>query len=608
MLPDAPRTYAKKAKNAQEAHEAIRPAGEAFRHPDQVERDGEVNADMAAVYRLIWQRTIASQMTDATGETVTVRLAAPLASWGEAELHTAGTVITHQGFRLAYVEDVDEGDDADEGDRERRLPPLAEGDAVDVRDVTPGGHTTQPPPRFTEASLVKRMEELGVGRPSTYASTIATIIERDYVWKKGSALVPTWTAFAVTNLMERYFPELVDYGFTASLEDDLDDISNGEAEMIPWLTDFYWGDEGPAPPGVEAQGGLRGLVDGFAESDVRPVIREVNPTRIGADPDGVPIDVYPGKQGGPYLKRGDDTASVPEDLAPDELTVERALELLAMPKEGRHLGDDPATGLPVYAKAGRFGPYVQLGDFPDDPKKGEKPKTSSLFKTMTVERVTLADALELLSLPREVGTDPDDGGEVTALNGRYGPYLQKVLPDGTKDTRSIDTEEQLLSITLDQAKAIFAQPKRRRGQRAASGPLKELGSDPDSGAPIVLKDGRFGPYVTDGETNASLRTGDDPETITHERAVELLVERRAKVAAGGGKKKKASKKKASSKKKATKKKASSKKKATKKKASSKKKATKKRATKKAASATKKAAAPRAAAAPDDGPPPLEDPF
>ena len=596
-LPDAPRHYAKKAKNAQEAHEAIRPAGESFRHPDEVARSPEVNKDMADVYRLVWQRTVASQMTDATGETVTVRMGTSLPSWVDVELHTAGTVITHQGFRLAYVEDTDEGDTADEGDTERRLPALAEGDALEVTEARPGGHQTQPPPRYTEASLVKRMEELGVGRPSTYASTIATIIDRDYVWKKGSALVPSWKAFAVTNLMERYFAELVDYGFTADLEDDLDQIAKGDADRSEWLTTFYWGAAGPLAPGERASDGLRGLVDGFADADVRPVIHEVNPTRIGEDPDGVPIDVYPGKTGGPYLRRGDDTASVPEDLPPDELTVAKALELLAMPKEGRHLGDDPATGLPVYVRSGRFGPYVQLGDYPDDPKSKDKPKMSSLFKTMTVERVTLPEALELLALPREVGSDPDDEGVITAANGRYGPYIQKVLPDGTKDSRSLENEEQLLTVDLAQARHLFSQPKRRRGQRAPAAPLKELGTDPDSGKPIVMKDGRWGPYVTDGETNASLRTGDDPETISHERAVELLVERRAKVAAGGGRKKKATKKKAAKKKKATKKKAAKKKKATKKKAA------KKAAGSSPGGAEGSASAPRAAE-----PPPIEDPF
>ena len=596
-LPDAPRTYAKKVKNAQEAHEAIRPAGESFRHPDEVTR--QVNADQAAVYRLIWQRTVASQMTDATGETVTVRLAAPLAAdvvggrWQEAELATSGTVITHAGFRLAYVEDVDEGEAAAD-DQERQLPAMAEGDAVGVEDVRAAGHTTQPPARYTEASLVKKLEELGVGRPSTYASTIGTILDRGYVWKKGSALVPTWTAFAITNLMERYFPHLVDYDFTAELENDLDAISMGVEEMLHELSEFYWGSDTPPPADEDPQGGLRGAVEAFlARSDFRDLVLSVNGVPLGEDADGVPITAFPGKRGGPYLKRGEDTASIPDDLPPDELTVERALELLSMPKEGRLLGDDPDTGLPVYAKAGRFGPYVQLGEFPDDPKdKKNKPKTSSLFQTMTVERVTLEDALELLTLPRPVGVDPDDQGEITAANGKFGPYLQKVLPDGTKDSRSLENEEQLLTVDLAQAQALFAQPKRRRGQKAPAAPLKELGTDPLSEKPIVLKDGRFGPYVTDGETNASLRTGDDPESISHERAVELLADRRAKLKAGGGKKR-------ATKKKATKKKATTKKAA--------KKATKKKATKKAA--TKRAAAPAAmkgSASPDEGAGPADD--
>ncbi|MCC5951041.1 MAG: type I DNA topoisomerase [Acidimicrobiia bacterium] len=553
-LPDAPRTYKGKAKNAQEAHEAIRPAGDRFTHPDQVAASAEVNRDMAAVYRLIWQRTVASQMTDATGETVTVRMAAPLQSWPTAELRTSGTVITHQGFRLVYVEDTD---DEENDDDERQLPQLTEGDGLDVREVMPDGHTTKPPARYTEASLVKRLEELGVGRPSTYASTIGTILDRGYVWKKGTALVPSWRAFAVTTFMEEHFAELVDYQFTARLEDRLDEITTGERDMLTELTGFYWGEGGPVPPGIRATGGLRGLVDEFDETDIRPVIQTVNPVYIGDDPKGVPINVWPGKKGGPYLKRGDDTASVPEDLPPDELTVERALELLSMPREGRLLGTHPDTGLPIYAKAGRFGPYVQHGDFPEDPKKGPKPQTASLFSTMTVERVTLEDALELLTLPRVVGVDPDDGGEVTAANGRFGPYVQKVLPDESKDSRSLENEEQLLTVTLDQAKALFAQPKRRRGQAAPKPPLATFGDDPESGKPIVLKEGRFGPYVTDGDTNASLRTGDDPETIGRERALELLAERRAKVASGEvGGRKKATKKKATKKspaKKATKK-------------------------------------------------------
>jgi DNA topoisomerase-1 len=514
-LPDAPRQYAKKVKNAQEAHEAIRPAGDAFRSPEQVAR--EVNPIEARVYELIWKRTIASQMTDATGETVTVRLGAQSRTGADVVFSTSGTVITHQGFRLVYVEDVDEGTDNDES--ERQLPPLEEGDRVDVLSLEPQGHETQPPPRYTEASLVKRLEELGVGRPSTYASIINTIQQRGYVWKKGSALVPSFTAFAVVTLLERHFPDLVDYAFTARMEDDLDSIANGNEEAIPWLTEFYFGAE---TGNGQRHGGLKEMVsDRLDEIDAA----EVNSILIGVDPDGVPIYAKPGQRGAPYLRRGDDTASIPDDLPPDELTVDKALELLAAPKGGRELGKDPETGLPVYAKNGRFGPYVQLGDFEEGSK--EKPKMASLFKSMTVEQVTLDEALQLLALPRFVGVDPDDGGEITAQNGRYGPYLQKTLPDGKKDTRSLETEEQILTVTLEDALRLFREPKRRRGQRSSAS-LRELGEDPVTGKPMVIKDGRFGPYVTDGETNASLRKGDDVETLTVERASELLADRRAR--------------------------------------------------------------------------------
>ena len=512
-LPDQPRLYAKKVKNAQEAHEAIRPAGDSFRSPEDVAR--EVNANDAKVYELIWKRTIASQMTDATGETVTVRLGATAASGRDAEFTTSGTIIAHQGFRLAYVVDRDEGDDADE--QERQLPPLAEGDALAVHRVEPHGHETQPPPRYTEASLVKRLEELGVGRPSTYASIIKTIIDRDYVRKRGMALVPTWRAMAIVNLLETHFPDLVDYAFTARMEDDLDEIAGGKEELVPWLTDFYFGSGGEeATSGLGLKNMVADQLDGI-DADA------INSTLIGLDPNGVPIVAKPGSTNSPYVKRGDDTASIPDALAPDELTVEKALELLAAPKGGRLLGNDPATDLPIYAKGGRYGPYVQLGDYDDD--AGTKPKMASLFQTMTLERVTLADALELLSLPREVGIDPADGIAITAHNGPNGPYLKKALPDDKTDSRNLDTEEQLLTVTLDDALARFAQPK-LRGKRAPKPPLRELGVDPISQKKMVIKDGRFGPYVTDGETNASLGRGDDVDTITDERASELLSDRR----------------------------------------------------------------------------------
>ena len=511
-LPDAPRQYTKKVKNAQEAHEAIRPAGDAFRSPEDVAR--EVSSTQAKVYELIWKRTIASQMTDATGETVSVRLGATSGQNRDAEFATSGTVISHQGFRLVYIEDLDEVDDGD--DTGRQLPPLAEGDRLDVLELVPNGHQTNPPARYTEASLVKRLEELGVGRPSTYASIMNTIQDRGYVWKKGSALVPAFTAFAVINLLEQHFPDLVDFAFTARMEDDLDGIASGDEEVVPYLADFYFG---PADANGQRHGGLKTMVEQHLDA-IDPA--EINSIPIGLDPDGVLIVAKPGRQGSPYLKRGDDTASIPDSLAPDELTVDKALELLAAPKGGREVGVDPETGLVVYAKNGRFGPYVQLGEMVDG---GEKPKMASIFQTMTVERITLDEALQLLALPRVVGVDPADGVEITAQNGRYGPYIQKVGADGKKDSRSLQNEEQLLTVTLDEALAIFAQPKLRRGQQAKP-PLKELGADPVSGRPIVVKDGRFGLYVTDGETNASLRKGDDLDTLTPERAAELLQIRR----------------------------------------------------------------------------------
>jgi DNA topoisomerase-1 len=540
-LPDAPREYAKKVKNAQEAHEAIRPAGDTFRSPEDVER--EVSPGEARVYDLIWKRTVASQMTDATGETVSVRLGATSAAGRDAEFATSGTVITHQGFLLAYVEDADEGDNSNGNERERRLPAMSEGQGLVAHTVDPKGHETTPPPRYTEASLVKKLEELGVGRPSTYASIIGTIEDRGYVWKKGNALVPSFTAFAVVSLLERHFPDLVDYAFTARMEDDLDDIANGDGEMVPWLTNFYFGADGT---GAERHGGLKELVsDRLDEIDARAV----NSIPIGVDEDGQLIEARVGRYG-PYLERGEERASIPEDLPPDELSIDKAVEIIEAPKGDRVVGQDPATGLPVYVKAGRFGPYVQLGEIEDGSK--EKPKTASLFQTMAVDTVTLEEALQLLALPRVVGAHPESGEEILSLNGRYGPYLKK----GT-DTRSLETEEQIFSVTVDEAVKLFAEPKRRRGQRAQT-QLRELGPDHATGKPMVIKDGRFGPYVTDGETNASLRKGDKVETITDERASELLQDRRDR----GPVKKRAGKKKAASKKAAAKKRAGKKKAAT----------------------------------------------
>jgi DNA topoisomerase I len=577
FLPDAPRSYAKKVKNAQEAHEAIRPAGDRWPEPRQVAN--QVGGAQARVYELIWQRTLASQMTDALGETVSVRLGATTAEGRDAEFAASGTVITHPGFRRVYVESSDEPDTGDDA----VLPPVAVGDELSAVELTPQGHETQPPSRYTEASLVKRLEELGVGRPSTYASIISTIQDRGYVWKKGSALVPSFTAFAVVTLLERHFPDLVDYAFTARMEDDLDAIAGGDRQAIPWLNRFYFGEhaEGLSGNGGSAgDGGSAGELDGLKAMVSERLgdidARSVNSIRLGDDPDGTEIVARTGRYG-PYVQRGEDTASIPEDLPPDELTVERALELLSQPKGDRVLGTDPETGLPVIAKAGRFGPYVQLGEMVDGAK--EKPPTSSLFKTMTVEDVTLDEALRLLSLPRVVGVDPADGEEVLVQNGRYGPYLKK-----GGDTRSLESEEQLFDITLEECLRLLAEPK-RRGRGVAKPPLREMGDDPNTGRSMVVKDGRFGPYVTDGETNASLRRGDSVEDLTVDRAAELLQDRRDRGPVKKKAKKKATKKKAPAKKKAAKKKAPAKKKAAKKKAAKKKAPAKKKAAEKASAAT-----------------------
>ncbi len=501
-LPDRPRVYSRKVKNAQEAHEAIRPAGDTFRTPEQVAR--ELRGDELRLYDLIWKRTVASQMADARGRSVTVRIGATTADGTDATFAASGRTLTFPGYLRAYVEGSDDPE-ASLDDRETLLPPMAEGETLLAPELEARGHTTSPPARFTEASLVKRMEELGIGRPSTYATIMSTIQDRGYVWKKGTALVPTWTAFAVVNLLERHFGDLVDYSYTARMEDDLDEIAAHHLQREPWLRQFWFGNGTP---------GLKALVD---EAPVEIDAAAVNSIPIGLDADGAEIVVKPGRYG-PYVKRGEDTASVPDDVAPDELTVDRAVELLEAPRADAVLGKDPATGLPVIVKPGRFGPYVQLGELVEGAK--EKPRTASLLSTMDLETVTLDDALRLLSLPRMVGVDPATGEEITAQNGRYGPYLKK-----GSDSRSLDDEEQLFTVTLEEALRIYAEPKRRRGQRATA-PLRELGEDPVSGKPVVLKEGRFGPYVTDGETNASLRKGDAEESITIERAAELLQDRR----------------------------------------------------------------------------------
>jgi DNA topoisomerase-1 len=495
-VPESPRRWDRGVRNAQEAHEAIRPAGDRFRLPREVQ--DELDRDEAALYELIWMRTIASQMKDARGKTVSVRIAAASSTGEDVEFAAAGTVIEFRGFLAAY----EEGRDDEVASDEARLPQLEEGQALDLVALEAQGHETSPPPRFTEATLVQALEERGIGRPSTYAAIISTIIDRGYVFKRGTALVPTFTAFAVTQLLERHYGSLVDYEFTARMEDDLDRIAAGEEERVAWLTRFYNGDGGDP--------GLHQLVTEHLD-DIDA--RAVNSIEIPGSDIVVRVGRY-----GPYLERGDQRASLPDELAPDELTPQHAEELLTQSSSERTLGVHPEWGRTIAVRTGRYGPYV-AEEVPEG--SDEKPRTASLFASMDPETVTLDEALRLLSLPRVVGAAPD-GEEIVAANGRYGPFIKK-----GSETRSLETEEQLFTITVEEALALLAEPKRSR-RRAAAAPLRELGADPASARAIVVKDGRFGPYVTDGETNASLRGGDTPESLTLERAVELLAERRSK--------------------------------------------------------------------------------
>jgi DNA topoisomerase I len=537
-VPDAPRTYANKVKNAQEAHEAIRPAGDRFRTPQEAQRSG-LRADELRLYDLVWKRTVASQMKDATGESVSVRVAgtpgraagdtsaagsaeAGSAEAGEfaagvrtTEFAASGKVINFYGFLRAYVESTDDQSDARD-DEERRLPALTEDQALDVLRLGAAEHATRSPARYTEASLVKELEDREIGRPSTYASIIGTILDRGYVFKKGTALVPAFLAFAVITLLERHFGQLVDYAFTAQMEDALDEISRGEAERVPWLRRFYFGD------GEQEKGAVKGATrtrsdEGLGLKALVSDITDIDAREVSSFPlAGTDIVVRVGRYG-PYLERDGQRANVPEDLAPDELTPERAEELLSEPSGDKPLGSDPESGHEVVAKAGRFGPYV-TEVLPEGAK--DKPRTASLLKSMTLDTVTLDDAVKLLSLPRTLGEV--DGEPVTVQNGRYGPYVKR----GT-ESRSLGSEEEMFTIDLDQAKALLAEPKPRgRGRAAAAPPLRELGNDPATGKPMVVKDGRFGPYVTDGETNASLRKDDEVSTLTPLRAAELLADRR----------------------------------------------------------------------------------
>ena len=569
-VPERPRVYASKSKGAQEAHEAIRPAGDHFRTPAQV--SGELTGAQFRLYELIWKRTVASQMADAVGSTATVTVEAPLTpvagesrdsgpTFSTAGLTASGTVITFRGFLAAYEEGrdaeryQDDAGAAAKDSKDVRLPAMIAGQELAALDAEASGHETTPPPRYTEASLVKALEEREIGRPSTYAATMSTISDRGYVDHRGQALVPTWLAFAVTRLLEENFAELVDYDFTASMERDLDRIAAGEEDRVAWLRRFYNGQGGAgteqaaqaasneleaAAAALRAQG-LKGLVDNLGEIDARAV----NSIEIG---EGITLRV--GRYG-PYLEDAEGKrANVPADLAPDELTVDKARELFTRAADdGRELGVDPVSGHVIIAKDGRYGPYVtEVLPEPEETAEAEatktaktakstkakkttkaakaarpKPRTASLLRSMDLSTVTLEQALDLLSLPRVVGQDPESGEDITAQNGRYGPYLKK----GT-DSRSLETEEQIFTVTLEQALEIFAQPKRRRGQAAARGPLRELGQDPATEKPVVIKDGRFGPYITDGQTNVTVPRSEDPATISAERAFELLADKRAK--------------------------------------------------------------------------------
>ncbi len=530
FVPPQPRRYTRKIKNAQEAHEAIRPSGDQFRTPGELA--SALSSDELKLYELVWQRTIASQMTDAVGQSVSVRLSGTSSSGEVADFAATGKTITEPGFMLAYVESRDSepadsasgssgGDDIHDSadDAQRRLPNLASGDELAARRLDADGHTTQPPARYTEASLVKALEELGIGRPSTYASIMQTIQDRGYVWKKGQAMVPSFVAFAVVGLLEQHFARLVDYNFTASVEADLDEIATGDRGRVEWLTRFYFGDSSSRVSAADEQINRPARAEDIAHAGgLKKIVAEnlgdIDARGINSIPLFDDVVVRVGRYG-PYLQRGglesnadsEERVSLPDEVVPDELSPERVAELFAAPQGDRELGEDPETGEPVVLKSGRYGPYVNSGQ-----------RSSSLFSAMDPQEVTLAEALRLLSLPRVIGVL--DGQEITAQNGRYGPYVKR----GT-DSRSLESEAQLFTVTLEQAEQLFAQPK-TRSRKAAAAPLRELGEDPVSKQPVVVKEGRFGPYVTDGETNASLRKGDSVDDISIERAAELLADRR----------------------------------------------------------------------------------
>ncbi|RZU51584.1 DNA topoisomerase I [Krasilnikovia cinnamomea] len=528
-VPPQPRRYTGKVKNAQEAHEAIRPAGDNFRTPGEVAN--ELSADEFKLYELIWRRTIASQMTDAVGNSVSVRIRAISTAGEEVDFAATGKTITDPGFLRAYVESSDD-ENAEAEDAERRLPNLVKDQPLTADELNAVGHHTSPPARYTEASLVKALEELGIGRPSTYESIMRTIQDRGYVTKRGQALIPEFLAFAVIGLLEGHYPRLVDYNFTAAMENQLDEIAGGDFAALDFLTSFYFGSDKSGDDSIAKAGGLKKMVtENLSEIDAR----SVNSIPLFTDDSGRDVVVRVGRYG-PYLQRQapgateeapEDRVSIPEGVAPDELTPEKVNELYLGGGGERSLGEDPATGESVQLKSGRFGPYVQAGE-----------RKSSLLRTQSPETLTLTDALRLLELPRTVGVD-ENGAEIVAANGRYGPYIKR-----GDDFRSLESEAKLFTVTLDEALALLAAPKtRQRG--VAKPPLRELGPDPVTEKPMVIKEGRFGPYVTDGEYNASLRRGQTPEELTVEQASEMLAEKRAK---GPAPRKKAAAKKAPAKK------------------------------------------------------------
>jgi len=524
-LPDKPRTYASKSKNAQEAHEAIRPAGESFRTPRSCA--DELDGDQLKLYELIWKRTVASQMKDATGVRTLVRIEADAGDRGVAVFTTSGKVIKFAGFLRAYVEGADDPT-AELADQERILPPLKVGDVLDPTRVESVGHETQPPARYTEASLIRELEERGIGRPSTYATILQTVQDRGYVWKKGSALVPTFTAFAVVQLLVRHLSDLVDYSFTEKMENGLDTIARGERESGPWLHDFYFGEPGGKQNGDHvADVGLKALVTSSGEK-IDP--RAVSCIPLGKTPEGEEIAVRVGRYG-PYLQVGDSDrrATIPEDLPPDELTIDKAMELLNQAAQGdTMLGEHPETGEPIYLKSGRFGPYVQLGERETDEqgktKRGGKPKMASLWPSMSMETITLDEAVMLLSFPREVGKHPETGEPITVQDGRFGPYVKM-----GKETRSLPDHEKLRTVTLDEAVEILKQPKGRRGRAGSASVIAELGKHPKNDLELKVKSGRYGPYVTDGVVNATIPKGKDPASVTLQEGIELIDAREQKL-------------------------------------------------------------------------------